>query len=119
MGIEKFQEDLRNGMSLEEALKKHNISFKEAWDKCPKPMKHGKMVQKKYRKNIIQRADEHIQQRNDKYYIRKTVKGRFKSFGVYTSLKDAQTVRDFLIKHGWTKKNMEKACNRYKIKRRT
>ena len=34
----RLQEDLRTGMSLEEALMKHNLTFKEAVTQMPKPL---------------------------------------------------------------------------------
>ena len=35
--LEAFQEDLRNGLTLEEALLKHNLTFKEAVTEMPRP----------------------------------------------------------------------------------
>ena len=35
--LEAFQEDLRNGLTLEEALLKHGLTFKEAVTEMPKP----------------------------------------------------------------------------------
>ena len=35
--LEAFQEDLRNGLTLEEALQKHSLSFKEAVIHMPRP----------------------------------------------------------------------------------
>ena len=34
----KLQKDLRNGLTLEEALTKHQISFKDAVTQMPKPL---------------------------------------------------------------------------------
>ena len=36
--LEALQEDLRNGLTLEEALTKHQISFKDAVTQMPKPL---------------------------------------------------------------------------------
>ena len=36
--LEAFQEDLRNGLTLEEALLKHNLTFKEAVTEMPRPI---------------------------------------------------------------------------------
>ena len=36
--LEALQEDLRNGLTLEEALTKHQISFKEAVTQMPRPL---------------------------------------------------------------------------------
>ena len=33
-----LQKDLRNGLTLEEALQKHQISFKEAVTQMPRPL---------------------------------------------------------------------------------
>ena len=34
----RLQEDLRNGLTLEEALQKHGISFKDAVTQMPRPL---------------------------------------------------------------------------------
>ena len=36
--LEAFQEDLRNGLTLEEALLKHNLTFKEAVTEMPRTL---------------------------------------------------------------------------------
>ena len=118
MDITKFQNDLKNGITLSAALKKYNLTFKEAVELCPKPMKNTAMIKRKYRKNIIQRADKYIQQRSNRFYLRKQINKKMCSFGVYTSLKDAVLVRDYLIENGWNEKNMLKACEKYGIDRR-
>ena len=40
--LEAFQEDLRNGLTLEEALLKHNLTFKEAVTEMPKPKRSNR-----------------------------------------------------------------------------
>ena len=36
--LEALQEDLRNGLTLEEALLKHGLTFKEAVTEMPRPL---------------------------------------------------------------------------------
>ena len=45
--LEAFQEDLRNGLTLEEALLKHGLTFKEAVTEMPRPQPQKKRRGKK------------------------------------------------------------------------
>ena len=45
--LEAFQEDLRNGLTLEEALLKHNLTFKEAVTEMPRPMPQKRRSKRK------------------------------------------------------------------------
>ena len=117
MGIKEFQHDLQNGMTLENALLKHGLTFKQAWELCPKPLSHSER-ELKNPKRFCRRAGLHIQQRNDKFYLRRTIKGKMSSFGVYTRLEDAIKVRDYMEKNGWSKSKMNEACKKYGIERR-
>ena len=45
--LEAFQEDLRNGLTLEEALLKHNLTFKEAATEMPRPMPQKRRSKRK------------------------------------------------------------------------
>ena len=115
--IEDFQKDLREGMSIEAALKKHNLTFKEAWELCPKPCYfHEK--KRKSKKNDVRGVGKYIQKRGNTYYIRKHVNHTTKGFGAYNSLKDAETVRDYLVKNGWNEVKVREVCKKYGIKRR-
>ena len=45
-----FQEDLRNGMTIEDALQKHGMSFQYAVENMPRPLTKKQNRPKHYRK---------------------------------------------------------------------
>ena len=45
--LEALQEDLRNGLTLEEALLKHGLTFKEAVTEMPRPMPQKRRSKRK------------------------------------------------------------------------
>lgn len=102
--VEMFQTDLKNGLSLEEALLKHNISFKEAVESVPRVYTFGK------RKKKVKQAEKYIQQRGRNFYLRKTVNGKTKMFGTYYSLEDAIKVREHCEEFGWKQRSIDKYC---------
>ena len=117
--IEKFQQDLRNGMTLEAALIKHNLSFKEAVEFCPRPMSQQNIKRKpRQKRNVYQKVDKHISLKKDAYHVRKHGNGKSYWGGSYDTLEEAQKVRDFLEKNGWNAIKVNEACCKYKIKRR-
>lgn len=119
MGIEKFQSDLRNGMALEDALIKHNLSFKEAVELCPRPMVCQRLKRKPYSKrNLYKKVDTYISLKKDSYMVRRQRNGKSCWGGAYYSLEDAQKVRDYLEEHGWNIINVNKACKKFGIERR-
>ena len=110
-------------MSIKEALQKHNLTFKEACDTLSyrntcKERGRGKQREEKE----WHRADTYIQSRNGHYYVRKCVptkKGaRTLTFGAYSSLRDAQMMRDALIKDGWHRTHVDRICEELNIVRR-
>ena len=115
MGIREFQEDLREGMSLEQALKTHNLTFQQALERCPKPTNFDKRKPTKKHKKTIRRAGKYIQQRGKRFYLRKNVKGKMLGFGSYETLNDAEKVRDFLMDNGWNEIKVREACKKYRI----
>ena len=57
--------------------------------------------------NIIVSDSTYIHRNgNGKYSIVKSIKGELHYFGQYDSLREAQTVRDCLIKNNWEKKGL-------------
>lgn len=120
MDITQFQNDLQSGMTLENALTKHNISLAEAFTRL-----HYKVNQKtpNKRKRNIKRynASQYIQARDGKYYLRKTVqttKGRTTLlFGTYNTLEDAIRMREALKEDGWHQRHVDSICQRLHIER--
>lgn len=94
MGLMPFQEDLRKGMSIDDALKKHNLTLKEAVESVPISYE---------RKNQIQWRDDlrNIHRRGSHFTIIKKKGSKAKSFGTYDNLKSAKMVRDYLDLYGW------------------
>ena len=101
-----FQEDLRKGLSLEEALKKYGISFKRAMELMPR---HHHKSKKKHIKWISQA--KYIQKRDGRYYLRKTINQKTVQFGTYNTLEDAIKVRDYCVKFGWKQRSIDEYCN--------
>lgn len=119
MGIEKFQKDLKDGMTLEDALIKHNLTFREAVELCPRPMACQKITRKpKTRRNVYQKVDTYISLRNDSYMVRRQQNGKSCWGGAYNSLEDAQKVRDYLNENGWNIVKVNEACKKFGIERR-
>lgn len=119
MGIEEFQQDLRDGMKLEKALEKHNLSFRDAVELCPKPFCHRKRSQKPRKKrNVYKQIDKYISQRGEAFYVRKTSGGKNYWGGAYDTIEEATLIRDFLEENGWNVVKVREACKKYNIERR-
>ena len=117
--IEKFQQDLRDGMTLESALQKYNLTFKEAVDFCPRPMSKNNIKRSpKKRRNVYKRIDSTISLKKDSYQVKKNAHGKTYWGGAYNSLEDAKQVRDFLEEHGWNPVKVNEACKKFNIQRR-
>jgi len=98
-------EDLRNGMGLEECLIKHETNLKT-------------LFQREYPEEI--RCDpelKYLEKRGANYYIKKK---RFRStyyYGIYSTLEDAQLVRDELIRTGWKQNKVDSICKKLGVER--
>ena len=102
MGVTPFQMDLRNGMSLEDALKKHDMTLKQAVFQSPR---HHKSL------NWKKSADlKNIHKNGGSYTIYKKQEGITKSFGTYKNVSDAQMVRDSLDNYGWEQLEVGLIC---------
>ena len=112
-----FQKDLQNGLSIDEACSKHDVSFGEAvlgfnhLQKRNKSKKKGKKVK-------CSTPSKYIFQRDDRFTIRKTIKSKTMIFGTYNSLEDAIRVRDELINIGWKQRSVDSICEQLGICRR-
>ena len=105
--FKRLQNDLKAGMSIEDALTKHGMTFKEAFDGMPKPL--GKTgVGEKY-----------ITLHQGKYIIQKTTKGKRRIFGSYNRLEDAIKVRDYCVEHGWYITKLDDYCKAVGVERCT
>lgn len=89
--IHDFQKDLRNGMTLEKALQKHGLTFKEACDKC---------------KNFTRNGEYHniyLNRESKKFKVEKMIDSHVIHFGSFEELEDAVKCRDFYETWGWDK----------------
>lgn len=120
MGIvEDFQADLRNGMTLEKALDKHNLTFKDAVEMCPRPM-CKQNIKRKPKKNraTYKKVETYISIKKNSYHVRKHANGKNYWGGAYNTLEEAKLVRDYLEEHGWNLIKVNEACKKYNIERR-
>ncbi len=121
MDLVDFQQDLKNGMSIAEALKKYNITLEYAMNHVNKPIteKHSKLKPscKPHKKLKICTVARYIQQIENHFYVRKQVNGKMRPFGSYSSLEDAIKLRDYCMEHGWKQRKVDKYCEILGIKR--
>jgi len=104
-----FQDDLRRGMTIAEACTKHGLSFQEAVENMPTTRKSPKS--RKVAKNSkCKTVDKNIQKRYGKYFLRKRVNGKERCYGTYSTLEDAQKIREYCNEHGWKKKSIDSYC---------
>lgn len=102
-----FQQDLKDGMSIEEALKKHELTFKYACDNMPRTLTKKKKGKKNNpSKNISINKDKYLVRKNEVYY------------GRYETLKEAMRLRDYMEKYGWNKKELKRIQEKLGVKPR-
>ena len=103
-----FQDDLRGGMTIEEACQKHGVSFREAVIHMPpRPRPPGKKKHYKYPQKTVAK---HIVFRNGRFHLNRYIKRKSVAFGIYYSLEDAVKVRDYCDEHGWKQRKIDEYC---------
>ena len=119
MNIFDFQDDLRNGMSLDDALVKHDLTLEKAFNMlCQRSV--GRPAKARHDKpRYIKTGHKYIGTQNgNRFYIRKIIDGKWTTFGSYSTLADAIKVRDMCIKHGWIQTNVDGYCREVGVVRR-
>ena len=132
--LEKFQSDLKEGMTLSEACCKHEVTLDYAFRNMGKMETMVKAKAKAKAKTLnptprIRRSkkkrnlkalnpSKYIFQRGEVFSVRKSVKCRTKIFGSYNSLEDAIRVRDELMSIGWKQRSVDSICEQFGINRR-
>ena len=98
MNIQEFQRDLNNGMSIEDACRKHKTTLAKAFE-----ILHYKDTNK--RKTLGNCGESYIRydETSGTYLLRKRVNKKYTYFGRYKTLEDAIKVRDYMMTHGWYK----------------
>ena len=121
-----LREDLRAGMSIEDALEKNNCELSYAFRKLQYQQGALKRTTKKKNPTYSIGVEQYIQERRGHYYLRKSkkdrrrkTKGKYRSmtFGTYSSLEDAIKVREALKEDGWHQKHVDEICERLGIER--
>ena len=87
-----FRNDLKGGMTLENALMKHQLSLREAFQYC-------------HRKNLENEC-RFIYLTNGSFQVRRVVDGRNEYYYCCKELDEAVMVRDKLMEHDWDKAKM-------------
>ena len=93
-------------MTIEEALKKHELTFKYACDNMPRAITKKPTKKKNPSKNISINQGKYLVRKNDVYY------------GRYKTLKEAMRIRDYMEKHGWNKKELQNIQEKLGVKPR-
>jgi hypothetical protein len=104
-----FQQDIKAGMSIDDALCKHNLTLLEAWENihgCPRGRPANPRPKPKHKSHTT--GEKYISLNQNGYMLRK---GK-KYFGRYDTLADAVFVRDYLMEFGWTHRHMVTARNK-------
>ena len=100
MTLTEFQQDLRDGMTIHDALVKHELTFNEAVRYL-----HGyvKPKQKRNTRRKTGTGEKYITYNQGKYLIKRRVNGKEQYFGRYNTLEDAVKMREYCEEHGWYK----------------
>lgn len=96
-------EDLRKGMSLEDCLIKHNTNLQILFETNLETHQTN--------------SHKYIENRGKRFSIKKKINKRTCYFGSYSSLEDAQKVRDELIRTGWQQNKVNRICEYLEVKR--
>ena len=109
--LKAFQDSIREGMTIDEALTKYNLTLKQAFTalQYTKPNTKTKKRQTSPERNIIKHENT--------YRIRKTINHHTKYYGRYNTLEDARQVRNELISLNWNA-DIDEVCQKLGIQRR-
>lgn len=95
-------QELQSGMGLEECLIKHNTNLKKLFE---------------MESNPFEEVMQYIEKRGKNYYIKKKILSKTYFFGIYSTLEDAQRVRDKLILSGWKQCKVDSICKELGVER--
>ena len=107
MNIREFQQDLNNGMTIEEACCKHKVTFQQAFNILHyKDVNKDKINRRRNPKGNCGEPYIRYDEKSGTYMLRKKVNKKFTYFGRYKTLEDAVLVRDYMMTHGWYKNRL-------------
>ena len=108
-----FRNDLWNGMSINDALIKHETNLHDVVRALQnKPHKPGS------KSKVTSSPEHYILIRGDTYAVRKSIKGKNRMFGTYNSMEDAIRMREALKLDGWHQRHVDRLCEELGIQRR-
>lgn len=112
MEVKQFRDDLHK-MSLADALKKHNLTLKEAMESMPMPYnKDNKKTPTSYS------VSKNITYKNGRFYLRKSIHNKTYSFGSYLDMDDAIKFRDYCEENDcWLDYSIDEICEKLGIDR--
>lgn len=117
MGIKEFQEDLRQGVSLHDALCKHDYNLKDVFYTLHHQVKYP-------RRESNGTVSEDIINQGESFYIVHAFRDECKRskyhsvhYGSYKSLNDAECMREALKKCNWDKLKVNSLCKKLGITR--
>lgn len=109
MGLDAFRKDLRNGMTIEEGLKKHNMSLNDIFQQN---LKKSKPSNKKHKGSIWK-----TRSKVPHFAVHKMINGKHHSYGVYRTRQEAEIIRERLHQANWNKEELDKILEETGIQR--
>ena len=103
--IHEFQKDLQNGMTIEKALTKHELTLKQVWRELHyRPRNPNRPVDTStgYRYIDYHQGKFRVYYKNEYY-------------GHYDDLETAVQIRDYLLENGWDKRRLQNIRRTLKI----
>ena len=106
MDEETIRNQLKQGISIDDVCREHGLTFESLI-------------------NIMRTYDNPIRRKTSKgmAFIYRMPNGHYsvskcsKHFGTYKTLRDAQKIRDWMLRHGWNKSQLDMACDWCSVER--
>ena len=99
MDEETIRNQLRNGKTIDEVCTEHQLTFKQLI-KIMKTYDNPLRTSGKGMAYLYRMPNGHY-----------TITKKSTHYGTYKTLRDAQKIRDWMVRHGWSKKQLDLACD--------